>query len=194
MFRFTFFEDIFSRPLIDRPTDIHGQTALHFASKSKCKETVEMLFNNNADATVLTSNKKTILHSLLEGVIVDEMECIEIIKLAVLKGASLTSIDGQGTTLLHLAAKKKLKNVLIFLLPHFDCDEVTVQGATALHILINAFKIKDEGKDFVDVINLMLDKNPNLIFICNKIGQTPLHLAAQNQQLEIVKMLLPFYQ
>ena len=185
-----------------RPIDMKdgkGQTPLWLAAKSRCKEVVDLLLEKGANVDLMAIKKRTVLHALLEDDLVDETEkqaCVEITKVLIKKGAPIQGTDSDGKTLLHLAARIKHKEVLMLLLPHFyNYDNINMFGNTAAHVLLDHVKNEDneEEKEYVEIIELMLKKSPNILLMKDSQGRTLLHIAAKNKQRAIMKMLLTHY-
>lgn len=186
-----------SVPLATRG-DKFCQTPLHYAAKSKSLEIVELLIDYGADVECVASKNRSILNVLLDN---EENEdpsqeeiCISILNLLIAKKTEIEAKDSNEQTLLHLAAKYKQQKIIAILLPLLSkyIDNVDINGNTVLHNLLNAIKNKDgkEELEYLPTVNLLLGKCPALVSVRNKYGIAPVHIAAENKQKAIMKILL----
>ena len=157
----------------------NGDTPLHFAASRGHLEVARMLLEHKADVNALNEEGSTPLQDAFEG------RKGDIVRLLLNHGADAKVLDKSGNTLLHLAAMEGDLELTRILLEHVA--EVTVvnsqnnDGSTA-------FLLALEKKNF-GVALLLLDHKLN-VHIPNKHGNSPIHAAALNGQLDICRVLL----
>ncbi|KAJ8684111.1 hypothetical protein QAD02_019903 [Eretmocerus hayati] len=182
--------------------DKYSVTPLHYAVKSKNKESVKILLQNGADVCATAYKNKSVPHYLFEKNEEDslgqEEDCVDIMKMLMAKGAPIDVVDSDGKTLLHHAAANKQKEVIKLLLPHYQSEfleKIDVWSNFALHLLLENIKVVDKSEEvkYLEVVKLMIEKTPSMIQHYDRFGRTLLHLTAQYGQTEILKMILPCY-
>ncbi|CAB3379975.1 Hypothetical predicted protein [Cloeon dipterum] len=138
-------------------------TALKFAV-SKEWECVDYLMKKDIDLDVKNKRGQTCLHLAAER---GDLEALQTwIKL----GGDLDEADGEGSTVLHYAAKREHLQFVEKLLAFKDEEERTPDIAEG--------SVGTSLKKYLRVNR------------CDNLGRTPLHLAAESKNVELVDMLL----
>ncbi|CAG9761212.1 unnamed protein product [Ceutorhynchus assimilis] len=114
-----------------------------------------------------------------------EEEFMKVASIIKLQGVtSVSSVDNQGNTPLHLAAGKgQNKIVKALLVCDAEKESENKDGCTPLHLAVN------EGHH--EVISTLLENNANVNAI-NSVGRTPLHMACCTKNPRSVELLLKF--
>ncbi|XP_058809025.1 serine/threonine-protein phosphatase 6 regulatory ankyrin repeat subunit A-like [Phymastichus coffea] len=187
---------------IDVPLATRGdkfcQTPLHHAAMSKSLEIVQLLIEYGADVECVASKNRTVLNCLLDNEKNEDPSqeeiCIPILNLLISNKCPIDVKDSNEQTLLHLAAKYKQQKIIKILLPLLNkfIDSVDINGNTALHNLLKAIKNEDgiEELKFLSTVKLLLEKCPTLVKSRDKWGNASVHIAAQNKQKAIMRLLL----
>jgi ankyrin repeat protein len=203
--------------LVEAGADLHardgwGHTALMAASGSKHKKVVRYLLEKDAHRSELNCKGKTTsvikaadsgAIDILELLVTDMKEVLDhtdedqqtaIMQAArkgdyktfmylLKKGASLSGKDKEGKNILHLAAWGANKKIMEELLKRgFDIHEKDDRGRTPLHV--TTFW----GKKNASLFLLEKGADPN---IGDKEGKTPFTSALYDQNLTVVKKMLP---
>lgn len=198
------------KPLKDKGADINiqnerGNTPLHEAVESGCKEAVQSLIENGADVKAKTERSEdTPLHFARNA---------EITELLIKNGASVNEKNKHGCVPLHNAveckvdivgwsikkmfnviARDKDKNTPLHNDGHTDAVRVLLQakgieinaanedGLTSLHLAVT--------RGCTDTVRVLLQAKGIDINSANEDRQTPLHFAASLGHTDIVKVLL----
>ncbi|XP_063369360.1 transient receptor potential channel pyrexia-like [Cydia amplana] len=142
-----------------------------------------------------------------------EIRCLPSIRLLLDAGASVKCLNSSGYTPLHLCVKHKMDEAFKVLLSHRIDDLESLaerantrdhDGATLLQAAVmsswvpGVCDILDAGADvmatsnqpFHRFKNVTLDDDQNLIYRLDQIHETPLHLAADHGDKEILEILL----
>ncbi|XP_048244157.1 serine/threonine-protein phosphatase 6 regulatory ankyrin repeat subunit B-like [Haliotis rufescens] len=172
-----------------------GKTALHLAAKANCKNCVEMLLPKS-DINDQDEAGNTALHYLIhnESYHYGRKECLdhETYQLFLDNGADVHIKNKEGKTALHLAAKANCRNCVKMLLPKSDINAQDEHGNTALHYLhhYQSYYLTKVERVCQETCQIFLDKRAD-VHIKNKEGKTALHLAAEANCKNCVKMLVP---
>ncbi|KAL7299479.1 hypothetical protein TKK_0007718 [Trichogramma kaykai] len=184
-----------------------------FCKKRECVEWEQLLtlcdscLHKLTTADLVDESGNTVFHVLLgwgTRPIDDDAICLQTIKRLLQDGgpafAQVIGLpDRLGRTPLHLAAKNKFRETMKFMLVR--CRDswqeplggLAANGSSALHTLLDALKEGEPSEDFHEVIELMLSQCRDLLWVGDKHGRTPLHIAAQNHQDAVASYLLQFY-
>jgi len=164
--------------------DSHGMTALQKAVAGGDLEIVELLLQAGAKPNASTGDVP-LLH-----VAVGAENNLKMIKRLLEKGADAEAADGQGQTVLHLAAKAGLTAVITLLISHRETvkgfgqswvSAIDKDGNTALHYALMNHKIET----VMALIKRGADANTK-----NSFGWTALHCAVMEGHTMLVKLLL----
>ncbi|ELP86422.1 ankyrin repeat-containing protein, putative [Entamoeba invadens IP1] len=103
----------------------------------------------------------------------------------------LSKEDIKGNTPLMTAIKNNAKEMVLLLLSCGECrlDHINIFGENILHFLTFATVTKEDEMMHL-LAKKLLEEYPFFINYKNKGGETPLHLAVQNNNVEIAKMLI----
>uniref|UniRef100_A0A670XV62 Ankyrin repeat and death domain containing 1B n=1 Tax=Pseudonaja textilis TaxID=8673 RepID=A0A670XV62_PSETE len=200
--------------------DKHGLTAIHLAAWSGNLEIMLMLIKAGADQKAKNQEGMNVLHFAAKNngvrivnyfirdlhlmelnkpdekgrkpfLLAAEMGHEEMIDELITLNLFTSEKDKEGNTALHLAAKNGHRDVLEILLQQWeDINELNQQNASALHVATQ------NGHTplvrFLISHNIDLDTQflNNIILYIYKKHQTPLHLAADLGNVEIIETLL----
>ena len=149
--------------------DSDGNTALHYAAKGNL-DCLNELITRGASVGAVDSTGNTALHASAHGssLIVDML----------LKGGASVDARNKGMqTPLHVACRNHNTSAAVALLEGgasvvaVDCD-----GDTALHY-VGAFELQFPAYEpHSNVVNMLLERGAS-VDACNKVMQTPLHVA-----------------
>jgi len=161
------------------PNTIHksGISAIHLALLKGANELVHLLAERGADINHQKPNGNTPLHDL--AALGRAKICDWIVKL----GAD-PNIPNEGGDSAILYAAKSNQWKVVFLLASLggDVNQLNLYGENALHIAI-------EASSPLNVIQRLLDSGIN-INQCGFAGNTALHTAARDGNIEVLKVLL----
>ncbi|MDX5527212.1 MAG: ankyrin repeat domain-containing protein [Wolbachia endosymbiont of Andrena nigroaenea] len=164
------------KPLKDKGADINiqnerGNTPLHEAVESGCKEAVQSLIENGADVKAKTERSEdTPLHFARNA---------EITELLIKNGASINEKNKHGCVPLHNAVECKIDIVGWSIKKMFNVIARDKDKNTPLH---------NDGH--TDAVRVLLQAKGIDINSANEDRQTPLHFAASLGHTDIVKVLL----
>lgn len=155
----------------------NDNTALHFALYYENVETVKMLVSEGADVNLLNAqDRPPILIASWRG-------NPEIIYTLVKNGANINFATSENNTVLHnLAGAGKTKSVKIALKYGADANVVNSAGKLPVHnAVIDGYS---------EIVELLIPHTNDVNFKEQNLGNTPLHIASVNGDLESVKVLL----
>ncbi len=154
-------------------------TALFLAAKNGHLGVVKLLFELNANPTAIRDNDRTALH------IAAEMGHLDILKLFFQEEIYLVREVDDNKTLIDLAAQNGHLDVVVWLIERGS--KLTLNSNEMLPLLQKAVLNGD-----VDVFKTIFKKRKNDLDLNTKLqdGNTLLHLAAANGNINIVKELL----
>ncbi|XP_051157877.1 uncharacterized protein LOC127279521 [Leptopilina boulardi] len=165
-----------------------GYTPLHFAVMKNYIDIAQLLLDNGADIDIQNNiNRKPFYYS--KDPCMSSLYSLYKIKIYLNNGGNIEDKDDNCYTLLHLAIKYNLKDVVLFLLEkESNINAVSKLGETPLHLAA-----KERNKE---ITLLLLEKGLNVNATTNT-GCTPLHLAADyelpfpfDQKDDFLKILL----
>jgi len=175
-------------------SDKDGCAPLHLAVITGCKDTVEQLLSDKADANAKDNNGRTPLHYMAGNDFEDKYEPAGpggrgvgvdykgITELLLAHNADVNAKDNNGRAPLHSAAEYGNMEVAELLLDHnADMNALDKWGNTPLHIALYA--------DNPNVAELLLARHAR-INVKDIRGITPLHIAARQDFLNTLNLLL----
>lgn len=158
-----------------------GATLLHYAAASDHPEVVRFFIERGLDVNAKDNDSWTPLIAAATNT-----DSVEVLKALIDAGAD-TAVTDEGWTLLHIAAAFNPAPTItkFFLEQGFDTECRNERGFTPL---MEAVSFQSN----LDVIELLLDAGKD-IAATNERGQTLLHLAAMNDESDVVRYLLPAF-
>ncbi|KAK3284163.1 hypothetical protein CYMTET_8168 [Cymbomonas tetramitiformis] len=176
-------------------TNGEGDTPLHSASRSGCVRMVKVLLQAGANMGLLgglgeyRSPKKTPLQYAVYE------QHVEVVKVLLEAGADVALLDDQGNIALHVAVGSKNKELFDMLLAAgSDKDAVNYAGQAALHKLALANSKHDASSSLSaeqqHMAHALIAAGADLNLKEKGKTLTPLHCAAQNNNLVMAKILV----
>lgn len=146
-------------------------------------ELVEEAISNGADVNFVDDNsKETPLFVALTS-------SLEIMDLLIQNGANVNAKNTFGNTVLHKACEYEDENAITYLLgKKADVNEVNDQGKTPLLVVLYAY-MTDEDK-LRNIVKQLIQKGASVNVQDNIEHNTPLHLACDLSDIEIVKLFI----
>eukprot|EP00002_Diphylleia_rotans_P029170 TRINITY_DN5925_c0_g1_i3.p1 TRINITY_DN5925_c0_g1~~TRINITY_DN5925_c0_g1_i3.p1 ORF type:complete len:289 (+),score=63.68 TRINITY_DN5925_c0_g1_i3:44-910(+) len=164
--------------------DAEGDTPLHIAVGNSYLPAVIWLLENGALQDVQNSTGATPLHAACD------LENERLVSMLLQSGASVAIVDSDGDSPIHIAARKQNSTILQMILSHAQAPlcapSPNQRGLTILHLGVQSGVMKS--------VQVILEfTHSNGIDLANKAdgdGDTPLHIAAMYEYLDIVRLLL----
>ncbi|GIY33489.1 ankyrin-3 [Caerostris extrusa] len=157
--------------------DNEGKTALHKAAERNHEEVVKILIQNRANFNDIDKYKKTPLHTAAEN------GYLAVVEVLVKAGAIICAKDDSGSTSLHLSTQQKHVSVTKYLI---ECGssiyDPNLKMRSPLHLAIESCNEEIMQRNFLG--------KDNDIKVRDDEGKTVFHLAAEDNQLEIIKLLI----
>lgn len=176
-------EEFFDELWLDEKDD-DDNTGMHIAAKYGFFSLVKKLIR--AKVSLNIPNKQG--HTPLHLAIMNNHEMVAV--LLVKHGADYSMIDEYGNNCLHIAATIKHKRMLqYFLHLGVNPNEQNIYEETPIHCLLEDPSPHVGESYIVDMAKLLIQANADLDFY-NCAYQTILHMAAQNFQPQVAKLLL----
>jgi ankyrin repeat protein len=166
-----------------------------------------LLLENGADANILRGGALILVESASQG-------NLEVVKLLVEKGAAVDAVDSEGCTALQKASVRGHISVATYLLDHgADINHADQTGLTSIFLAVDSRFAKlvqlliDRGADLhrattdgrapihiswddAETTRVLMENGADPNQVVN--GVFPLYLAASNNEIEVVKVLLSF--
>ena len=153
-----------------------GDTVLHYAAKKGLLDLLKFMINHH-HCNLMATNKlgMTILHCAVER--------IEVVKYLIIEHNCDMTVNDDGDTVLHYAAKKGLLDLLKFMINHHNCNLMATNkwGMTILHCAVEHIEV---------VKYLIIECNCDPMTVINDDGDTVLHYAAKKGLLEELKFMI----
>ena len=168
--------------LLDHGADVNprmkdGRTSLYLAVEYGHLEAARLLLEYHAEVNSQEKNGSTPLLSALHK------RRADVAHLLLKYGADVHVRGKSGMTPLHLAARNRHLDVARKLLElNIEVNSRDENGSTPLHCALK----RASGND---IACLLLDHGADA-HVCNNLGRTPLHLAAENSGLKVARKLL----
>lgn len=152
-------------------------TPIHVAFNKKSFDVVELLIKHGADVTAQDNSGSTPLH------LASDDGNLELVKLLIERNADVNARDKKNSRPLHLISRRgPVEAVELLLNSGAETNAQNDNGWTALHVASR------EGA--VDVVKCLLATGRADMKIGDADRRTPLHLASQNQNAKIVRLLI----
>jgi ankyrin repeat protein len=191
-------------------TEVEGRrnwTPLRFAAFAGHADICRLLLENGANANTLSGGAPILVESARQG-------NLEVVQLLVGNGAAVNAVNSEGWTALQNASIEGHISVVTFLLDHgADINHTNERGDTSIFLAAQSSCAElvqlliDRGADLhrattvgwtpihfsydhAETTRVLMENHADANRIAK--GNTPLHLAASNNQVEVVKVLLSF--
>ena len=154
-----------------------GDTVLHYAAKKGLLKVLKFIINHR-NCNLIATNKqgKTILHCAVEHT--------EVVKYLIIECNfdPMTLINDDEDTVLHYAAKKRLLDLLEFIINHHKCNLMATnkRDETILHCAV----------EHIEVVKYLISECNCDPMTVNNDGDTVLHYAAKKGLLEVLKFII----
>ncbi|MCA7010841.1 ankyrin repeat domain-containing protein [Wolbachia endosymbiont of Tribolium confusum] len=183
--------------LIEKGADVNaadqdGRTPLHFTVENGHRDIVKLLIKKGADVNAADQDGKTPLHFAAEN------DHKDVVRLLIKVGAGINAENRDGWTPLHFAAENSHVDIVklliekganvnaagrdIWILHRWTLYGGVLYGWTPLHLAT-----KD---GCVEIVNTLLKAKGINVNAADQDGKTPLHFAAENSHVDIVKLLI----
>jgi ankyrin repeat protein len=159
-----------------------GDSLLIMASKKGNTQIVKYLLEKGVNINIKNKHGNAALHMASHN------GHEEVLKALLEKGADINLSNTKGNTPLHLAAYKGQKGIVEILLANINCEKSAAnqQGYTPLLLAISS---DNENTVKTEIIELFKSNGVN-IDETTQFGYGPLHIAAVNNQYEIIPYLI----
>ena len=153
--------------------DAQGELPLILAIKTGKTELVQCLLDHGANANAVNKKQEIALACAAASP--------EMVELLLNAGAKINTADRNGKTALHEAVLLKNRDAVLLLLEHgAKVNEKDSQGNTPLML-----NVKADGDLVDDLLSYRADPTAT-----DDVGQTPLHIATQENRIQIMTSLL----
>ena len=162
-------------------TDEYGNNLLHHAVLNNNIMDVTMFLEKNVFDLEAKNKEGTALHcAVIRG-------NLELIRLLLVKGAKLEARDqyNRETPLLRATRHGYEQVVEELIISGANIDAKNKRQQTALHVVSYSGKIEN-----TKLVQLLLERNPNLLEAKDSIGDTPLYPAIEEKHEQVVKQLI----
>ncbi|XP_031786427.1 serine/threonine-protein phosphatase 6 regulatory ankyrin repeat subunit B isoform X2 [Nasonia vitripennis] len=175
--------------------DYNGVNPLHFAVKLNDMKVLQQFVQACPDVNVTDKDGNTILHILVSMTNINsqsEIGIVGVVKMLIRKGARIDIANKHKENVSHLAAKHKKLDIMK-IIPHNETtlNETDSEGNTVFHLLFENSLSFVKDQEFMNVFMHLLSLGI-IIDTTNSVGKTPLQLAAENRQDQILHILLPY--
>ncbi len=166
-----------------------NQTPLHYAMDQENPDIVKFLVKEGANINAQDFLGRTPLHYVIKG------NDLEKAKLLIAHGAVINVKNNDGQTPLHYAleANPKMAKILVDYCATKSVPNKKGRDSASIRRILtlrHATVFYDIQENNFQRFERFIHKNPYLVFIRNKQGQTPLHIAIKLNRLDMVKLLI----
>ncbi|KAM9360086.1 uncharacterized protein ankdd1b [Symphorus nematophorus] len=159
--------------------NVHNRTALHYAVAGKNKEAVQLLLQRRVKVDQKDKYGVAPIH------LAAWFGSLEILKLLVQAGAEQKVENEEGLNIMHCAAVNNHTEIVEYIVNDLQMKELDKDDESGHR----AFALAAEH-GCVDMLEMLIDPYNMATMKPNKRGDTPLHLAARNDHLDAVQLLL----
>ena len=179
--------------LLDHGADVDAldnnhSTPLHLALHSGSAEAARLLLEYGASMHVKNKQDQTPLQFLISDPLPNDY--IDIIRLILERGEDVDSMNGNHSTMLHVAVQRASLEIVHLLLGYgVNVNARDENGQTPLHGAMD--NIKDDMEDHFFATLLLLDHGADVDAL-NNFYSTPLSLAAHSGSIKATRLLLEY--
>ncbi|XP_075871211.1 ankyrin repeat and death domain-containing protein 1A isoform X2 [Nelusetta ayraudi] len=159
--------------------NVNNRTALHYAVAGKNKEAVQLLIQRRVKVDQKDKFGVAPIH------LAAWFGSLNILKLLVQAGAEQKVENEDGLNILHCAATNNHTDIVEYIVNDLQMKELDREDKSGN----KAFSLAAES-GCVDMLKMLMDEYDMATMKPNKGGDTPLHLAAGNDHLDAVQLLL----
>ncbi|XP_070689859.1 ankyrin repeat and death domain-containing protein 1B [Pempheris klunzingeri] len=159
--------------------NVHNRTALHYAVAGKNMEAVQFLLQRRVKVDPKDKYGVTPIH------LAAWFGSLDILKLLVRAGAEQKVENTEGLNIMHCAAINNHTEILEYIIDDLQMKELDKDDESGHQ----AFALAAEH-GCVQMLEMLMDQYNMATMKPNKRGDTPLHLAARNNHLDAVQLLL----
>ncbi|KAM3611906.1 uncharacterized protein V6R79_025675 [Siganus canaliculatus] len=167
------------RGLNPNAKNVHDRTALHYAVAGRNKEAVQLLLQRRVKVDQKDKFGVAPIH------LAAWFGSLEILKLLVQAGAEQKVENEKGLNIMHCAAINNHTEIVEYIVNDLQMKELDKDDMSGNR----AFALAAEH-GCVDMLDMLMEPYKMATMKPNKRGDTPLHLAARNDHLDAVQLLL----
>ncbi|TMS03382.1 Ankyrin repeat and death domain-containing protein 1B [Larimichthys crocea] len=159
--------------------NVHNRTALHYAVAGKNIEAVQFLLQRRVRVDQKDKYGVAPIH------LAAWFGSLDILKLLVQSGAEQKVENEEGLNIMHCAAMNDHTDVVEYIINDLQMKELDKEDKSGQRAFASA---AEHG--CVEMLQTLMDPYDMATMKPNKLGDTPLHLAARNGHLDAVQLLL----
>ncbi|XP_070760393.1 ankyrin repeat and death domain-containing protein 1B [Enoplosus armatus] len=159
--------------------NVHNRTALHYAVAGKNKEAVQLLLQRRVKVDQKDKYGVAPIH------LAAWFGSLEILKLLVQAGAEQKVENEEGLNIMHCAAINNHTEIVVYIVNDLQMKELDKDDQSGHR----AFALAAEH-GCVEMLDMLMVPYNMATMKPNKRGDTPLHLAARNDHLDAIQLLL----
>jgi ankyrin repeat protein len=201
------------KELLQRGADIEAKawndrTPLHLAINRGNSHAVLWLLGAGADPNAKDKDDETPLHEACKRFNTPVEETVKVLNALLEKGADIHAANNEGQLPIHIALRRRKSAAVKCLLQHLYSTQFDREGRLPLHAFLTDYAFYgtpvpplrtalDEKvlnrNDLLEIIELLVDQNPELVSARDRDGSVPLHVAcATSAPLEFVRYLVEY--
>ncbi|XP_070565862.1 uncharacterized protein [Ptychodera flava] len=161
--------------------DRDGNIPLHIATQNNWKDAVTYLLDKEADIESFDKNAMTPFH------VAALLDHVEIQEYFVEKGGDVNKTDLDGLSPLHFAVSGQdcVGSVSLLVDAKADTNLKDKKGKTPLHMAVG-----NNTRKATDIVNILCDGGANVNAKDKQMKETPLHIAARNNNVKVAAFLI----